>query len=319
MIDRESVITESESVIIKSESVITESESIITESESVTIESESEIMDIIKITNLKVFAHHGVFPEETRDGQDFFVNAELHLDCRTAGKSDCLEDSIHYGEVCHFITGYLQEHTYQLLEAAAEQLAEAMLLSIQGLSQVKVELCKPHAPIGLPFENVSVTIERGWHTVYVAVGSNMGDKETYIRDGIAQLREYPQIVAEQVSDLICTAPYGGVEQDDFLNGAVKLKTLLTPGELLDVLHVIEQKAERKREIHWGPRTLDLDIIFYDKLVYEDDNLIIPHIDMANRTFVLKPLAQLCPNYRHPLLHKTVSELLESLLEGNGNK
>lgn len=269
-------------------------------------------MDRIKITNLKVFAHHGVFPEETRDGQDFFVNAELFLDCRRAGKSDDLKDSINYGEVCHFITEYLQEHTFLLIEAAAEHLTEAMLLSMPGLEKVRLELCKPHAPIGLPFENVSVTIERSWHIVYVAVGSNMGDREKYIRDGIGELLNYPQIVVEQVSELICTAPYGGVEQEDFLNGAVKLKTLFTPEELLEVLHAAEQKAERKREIHWGPRTLDLDIIFYDKLVYEDENLIIPHIDMANRTFVLEPLLELCPNYRHPVLKRTVRELLSGL-------
>ena len=69
-----------------------------------------------------------------------------------------------------------------------------------------------------------------------------------------------------------------------------------------------------RIIHWGPRTLDLDIIFYDKLVYEDENLIIPHIDMQNRDFVLKPLAELCPNYRHPVFGKTVSQLLGELKE-----
>lgn len=269
-------------------------------------------MDQIKITNLKVFAHHGVFLEETRDGQDFFVNAELFLDCRKAGKSDDLEDSINYGEVCHFITKYLQENTFLLIEAAVEHLTESMLLSMPGLEKVKIELCKPNAPIGLPFENVSVTMERGWHTAYVAVGSNMGDKEKYMKDGIGELRSYPQVVVERVSDFIRTAPYGGVEQDDFLNGAVKIRTLFTPEELLKVLHAAEQKAGRKREIHWGPRTLDLDIIFYDKLVYEDDDLIIPHVDMANRNFVLEPLMELCPNYRHPVLGKTVRELLDCL-------
>lgn len=269
-------------------------------------------MDKIKITNLKVFAHHGVFPEETRDGQDFYVNAELFLDCRKAGKSDDLTKSINYGDVCHFITKHMQEHTCLLIEAAAEYVTEQMLLSMPGLESVRFELCKPHAPIGLPFENVSVTIERGWHTAYIAVGSNMGDKEKYIRDGIAGLEQHPSIRVEKVSDFLQTEPYGGVEQDDFLNGMIQIRTLLTPEELLEELHQIEQMANRTREIHWGPRTLDLDIIFYDKLVYESDSLIIPHVDMANRTFVLEPLAQLCPNYRHPILGKTVQELLQML-------
>ena len=270
--------------------------------------------DYIKITNLKVFAHHGVFPEETRDGQDFYVNAKLILDCRRAGQTDCLADSLNYGEASHFITDYLQNYTYKLIEAAAEHLAEEMLLSMQVLKGVEIELCKPHAPIGLPFENVSVTIERSWHKVYLAVGSNMGDKNAYIAHGIEELGQVRGIRNIRVSDLLVTKPYGGVVQDDFVNGAIALETLLTPEELLEELHVIEKHANRERIIHWGPRTLDLDIIFYDRLVYEDENLIIPHIDMENRDFVLKPLSELCPNYRHPVLGKTVTQLLDALKE-----
>lgn len=270
--------------------------------------------DFIKITNLKVFAHHGVFPEETRDGQDFYVNAKLFLDCRKAGKTDNLSDSLNYGEVSHFITDFLQDHTYKLIESVAEQLAEAMLLSMPVLKGVEIELCKPYAPIGLPFENVSVTMKRQWHEVYLAVGSNLGDKNAYIGNGIDELRRIKEIKEVRVSELLATKPYGGVEQDDFVNGAIALKTLLSPQELLEKLHEIEQHANRERIIHWGPRTLDLDIIFYDKLVYEDENLIIPHIDMQNRDFVLKPLAELCPNYRHPVFGKTVSQLLGELKE-----
>ena len=271
-------------------------------------------MDRIKITGLKVFAHHGVFPEETKNGQDFYVNATLFLHCREAGLSDDLTKSVHYGEVSMFITDFLQEHTYQLIETAAEQTVKALLVAFPLIEKITFELCKPHAPIGLPFENVSVTIERGWHTAYLAVGSNMGEKEAYIKNGISELKEQPDIIVEKVSSMIVTKPYGGVEQDDFVNAAMKIRTLLTPQELLEVLHEIEAHANRKRIIHWGPRTLDLDIIFYDDLVYEDDDLILPHVDMQNRNFVLKPLMELCPNKRHPILKETMTQLYEKLQE-----
>lgn len=271
-------------------------------------------MDKIRITNLKVFAHHGVYPQETRDGQDFFVNAELYLDTRKAGMDDCLEESVNYGEACRFITQFLTENTYRLIEAAAERLAEAMLCAMPLLSGVKIELCKPHAPIGLPFGNVSVEIERRRHTAYLSVGSNMGDKEAFIRNGIAELDGVSGVRVEKVSKLILTKPYGGVAQDDFLNGAVEIGTLLTPRELLDALHEIERHAGRERLIRWGPRTLDLDILFYDDLVCGDAELVIPHVDMENRGFVLGPLMELCPNYRHPVSGQTVAQMYARLQE-----
>lgn len=109
-----------------------------------------------------------------------------------------------------------------------------------------------------------------------------------------------------------TLPYGVVEQDNFVNGIIEIRTLLAPEELLQELHRIEQMEGRERKLHWGPRTLDLDIIFYDDLVYDSEDLMIPHIDMENRYFVLKPLSELAPNFRHPITHKTVAQMLAEL-------
>ena len=116
------------------------------------------------------------------------------------------------------------------------------------------------------------------------------------------------------SSYLVTEPYGGVEQDDFLNACLELRTLLDPQELLDELHRGEQLAHRERLIHWGPRTLDLDILLYDDEVFETDTLIVPHVEMQLRDFVLRPMAEIAPNLRHPVLKKTMTELLRALTD-----
>lgn len=268
--------------------------------------------DYIKITGLKIFGHHGVLPEEKEAGQDFYINANLYYDMKKPAKTDNLGLAVNYAEVCQTITEVFTEKTYDLIETVAQRVCESLLIRYEILERVELELCKPHAPIGLPFENVSVNMERGWHRAVLAVGSNMGDKGAYIRESIHQLEEKACIRNVKVSSIIETEPYGPVEQDVFLNGAIMVETFLEPEELLDLLHEIEANADRKREIHWGPRTLDLDIIFYDKLVYESETLIIPHVDMQNREFVLGPLMELCPNYRHPVFGETVVQLYRKL-------
>ena len=140
----------------------------------------------------------------------------------------------------------------------------------------------------------------------------MGDKEKYLKDAISALDAVPGCHVEKVSSFLVTAPYGGVEQDDFLNACLCLKTRLEPQELLDRMHEIEQSAHRERIIHWGPRTLDLDILLYDDLILETETLIIPHVEMHMRNFVLQPLSEIAPYVRHPIYHKTVAQMLAEL-------
>lgn len=268
--------------------------------------------DEIHIQDLEVYAHHGVYPEETKLGQRFLVTAILYTRTRRAGMQDNLELSIDYGDVCHFVTEFLQTNTYKLLEAAAEHLAEALLDRYALLSGVEIELKKPWAPIGLPLQYASVKIRRFWHTAYLGLGSNLGDKKAYLNQAVTALRSTEGCRVEQVSQYLETKPYGGVEQDDFLNACLKLRTLLSPEELLDTLHGIEETAHRERTVRWGPRTLDLDILLYDRDIIETEDLIIPHVDMQNRDFVLEPMAEIAPNLRHPIFQKTMTQLLEEL-------
>lgn len=270
-------------------------------------------MDKIEIKKLEIFANHGVFPEENVLGQKFVISATLYTDTRKAGLTDELTASIHYGEVSHMITKFTKEHTYKLLEALAENLCQMLLQELPLLKMITLRVEKPWAPVGLPLETVAVEITRRWHTAYVAFGSNLGDKKKFLDDGIQGLRTTPSCEVEAVSEYLVTEPYGGVEQDEFLNGVLKLRTLLTPEELLDRLHELEAAANRERIIHWGPRTLDLDILFYDNEIIDTPDLHIPHIDMENRDFVLKPMDEIAPYYRHPVLNKTIHQLLNELL------
>ncbi len=270
------------------------------------------VYDKITIKGLEVFANHGVYPEENRLGQKFVVNAVLYVDTRAAGLSDDLDLSVNYGTVCHQITDFLTANTYKLIERAAEELARHILINNPLVHEIDVEIEKPGAPIGLPLETVSVKIHRGWHDVAIALGSNMGDSKKFLDDAVEKVGQLPDTKVNKVATYITTKPYGGVEQDDFINSAMTIRTMLTPTELLDRLHDIEREAGRERIIHWGPRTLDLDILLYDDLVMDTEDLTIPHIEMHLRDFVLKPLAEIAPWLRPPVYGKTVTQMLSEL-------
>ncbi len=273
----------------------------------------TKYMDCINIDDLEVYAKHGVLSAENQLGQKFLISASLYTDTSRAGLTDSLDYSIDYSAVCSYITEYMTAHTFKLIEAVAENLANDILLSYPLVKLITLEIKKPWAPIGLPLKTVSVKITRGWHTAYIALGSNIGEREDYLNDAITKINSNSMCMVDKVSDFIITKPYGYTEQDDFLNGAIKIQTLYSPKMLLDFLQQIELEANRVRQIHWGPRTLDLDIIFYDDLIIDDDDsLTIPHPDMANRDFVLTPLNQIAPNHIHPVLGKCIRQLLLDL-------
>lgn len=268
--------------------------------------------DKIIIRDLEIYGHHGVYREENVLGQKFLVSAVLLTDVRKAGKTDDINYSISYADVSHFVKDFMKKHTFKLIEAVAEHLAEEILLRFPLVEEVEIEVKKPWAPILLPLDTVSVKINRGWHGVYLGIGSNMGDKEANLREAIRLLAEEREVQIVRVSDFIVTAPVGEVEQDDFLNGALKIRTLWTPEELLNRILEIESQLKRVRIKHWGPRTIDLDILLYDQEVIQTDRLTIPHMEMHKRGFVLEPLSSIAPFIRHPVLDKTIGQLLEGI-------
>ncbi len=271
-------------------------------------------MDKIVIKDLEIFAYHGVLPEEKRQGQTFIVTVELFLDLNDAGASDDLSETVNYADVCDTISRVMTEEKYNLIEAAAENIAGTILLEYEKVKTVHIMLCKPEAPINMTFDTVYIDITRGRHTVYLGLGSNLGDKEGYLDYAVDQLGKDDYIRVNRVSSYIVTKPYGNVEQDDFLNGCIEIETLYSPQELLEIINDIEQGAGRKRVIHWGPRTLDIDILLYDREIIMEENLKIPHAEMARRSFVLEPLCEIAPFAYHPGYNKTIIELFDILKE-----
>ena len=148
-------------------------------------------------------------------------------------------------------------------------------------------------------------------TVYIGVGSNLGDTKANIQKAIKMMRENKILQGIQTSSLYLTEPVGKKKQPDFLNLVVKGQTELEPSELLGSLLDIEDKLGRKRNKKWGPREMDLDILFYDDMILKQKNLTIPHPEIENRKFVLIPLVELSPDLKHPVLNKNISELLEN--------
>lgn len=147
--------------------------------------------------------------------------------------------------------------------------------------------------------------------VYIAFGSNIGDRYRSIEEALKRIEEKGMKVTKK-SGIYETEPYGYTNQPTFINGAVEVETNLSCSEVLENLLYIENEMGRVRQFKWGPRIIDLDILFFNDEVYDEEDLKVPHPDMQNREFVLKPLCDICPDFVHPILKKKISELLNEL-------
>lgn len=271
-------------------------------------------MDKIYINNLEFIGFHGVFPEEKKLGQKFFVSLELSVDTREAGKSGDLCKSVHYGLVAQDVERVFLEKSIDLIETCAENIAEMVLKKYELVREVKVIVKKPWAPLQMHFESVAVEIARKWYRVYLSLGSNMGDKRENLLEAIKRIEWLENTEVVKSSKILETEPFGYTEQDNFLNSCLEIRTLLTAQELLSQILKIELDMGRIREIKWGPRIIDIDILFYDSEIIEEDNLAVPHPWICEREFVLEPLSEIAPNYIHPLEKKTIAMLARKLKE-----
>jgi 2-amino-4-hydroxy-6-hydroxymethyldihydropteridine diphosphokinase len=154
------------------------------------------------------------------------------------------------------------------------------------------------------------------HVVYLALGTNLGDRSANLQAAVAALPRMLNI--ERISPIYETPPWGLIEQPMFLNLVIEGRTSLDPRELLDGLKNLETELGRVAGPRWGPRKIDLDILFFDDLVIDLPGMTIPHPHLHERVFVLVPLVDIAPGLCHPVLHKTVSEIL-GLLDATGVK
>jgi len=151
------------------------------------------------------------------------------------------------------------------------------------------------------------------HTAFLSVGSNMGNKRINCEKGIAALTASGNTILEKQSPFYKTEPLDYTDQEWFINCVVKIKTVFEPLELLDNIQAIEINAGRKSgDIRFGPRVLDLDIIFFDNIQIDSEILVIPHPRMHNRRFVLKPFCDIEPRMVHPVVKKNIESLLKSI-------
>ena len=155
------------------------------------------------------------------------------------------------------------------------------------------------------------------HIAYIGIGSNLGDKLNQCEKAISEILKIDCHKLLSESSFYKTQPIGYTSQDWFINGVIKIETDLEAHELLRTLKTIESKLGRTENFRWGPRTIDLDILFFDDIKIRTEELQIPHPRIQDRQFVLIPLAEIDQNFSHPVLKKTVQELLENLKDDQG--
>lgn len=282
--------------------------------------------DHIVLQGVSARGYHGVLDFEKADGQDFVVDVTLEVDLRRAGRSDLLVHTVSYAEVAADIVALITGPSLDLIETLADQIAAAALRR-PLVQAVAVTVHKPQAPVGVPFGDVQVTVERCRdEPVVIALGANLGAVRDTLEAAVRQLAAVDGLEITAVSDLYETDPVGGPDQPAYLNAVVLARTRLAPFGLLTELHRIEADHHRVRETRWGARTLDLDLIQYgafgsggsgsggSDLVSNDPELILPHPRAHERAFVLAPWCALDPEAQlrvgeTPVL---VRELLEQI-------
>lgn len=258
--------------------------------------------DRILLTGVRGFGRHGVLPEERADGQEFVIDLELSLDLGVAAATDRVVATVHYGELAEQVVAAIAGEPVGLIETLAQRIADIALRD-DLVDRVVVTVHKPAAPIPVPFADVAVRIERARSTpsehVVIAIGTNLGDRDTTLDDAVGALRRLPGLTIDAVSPVHATVAVTDHGPDTsrprYGNQVVVGRTDLDPALLLAALLRIERAFGRVRAERWGDRTLDLDLIAQGDRVLDEPGLVLPHPRAHERDFVLLPWLEAEPD------------------------
>lgn len=267
--------------------------------------------DKVFVTNLCLVGRHGVMKEERVLGQRFFLDIEVTTDARRASAHDDYKKAICYGSLCDLAAKISDAGPYLLIETFAERVITSILDRFPTVTEARVRIRKPGAPIDASFDTVGVELARKrMHRVGFSFGSNVGDRSSQIRAAIAFLEAEEEIEIEKISSFYETTPWGKTDQDRFVNACAVGQTSLTPHEVLRACKVIEVQLGRTQGERWGPRLIDIDLLYLGEEEISTIALTVPHPEVLKRGFVLKPLAEIAGE--EVLAGGTVTDALAAL-------
>lgn len=258
--------------------------------------------DRILLHGVRAWGRHGVLADERAAGQEFIADLELSLDLSVAAATDRVAATVHYGELAEQVAAVIGGEPVDLLETLAQRIAD-VALSSELVERVVVTVHKPSAPIAVPFGDVAVRIERARSTpaehVVIALGSNLGDRDSTLDDAVTALRRLPGLEVDAVSrshETVAVTEHGpDPSRPRYGNRALVGRTDLEPRQLLGALLRIERAFGRVRTERWGDRTLDLDLIAQGDRRLDEPGLVLPHPRAQERRFVLQPWLEVEPD------------------------
>jgi len=259
----------------------------------------------ILIKDLVLYGYHGVRDHEKKDGQYFIFNIAIYINDRGLEESDNLKDTLSYSDVIEEIKEINKGKRCDLLETLCRVMAGAIMDMSSLVEKVDIRIEKPDPPIDEKLGSVGVEytssrlggytgIDNG-ETAFLSLGSNMGDRKANIEKALESLERDPRIQVVKTSSYYETAPMYDKDQPDFYNIAAMLKVGLDPFSLLGLIKGIEHDMGRKAgQKRYGPRPIDIDILYYGDRTIKSDILQVPHPLINERMFVLLPLSEIAP-------------------------